>query len=210
MEAAHVGLWPLGLDRDRDGLVWVPRNYDPSRPAPLLVLLHGAGGDAYNILSPFESLAEEEGVIVLAPDSRGASWDLMEGGFGPDVEFLDRALEKVFAGYAIDPQRLAIGGFSDGASYALSLGLINGDLFGHVLAFSPGFMAPSSQRGAPRLFICHGKDDLVLPIDRCSRKIVPLLRQAGYEVHYEEFADGHVVPARLARQGVHWFVRPPS
>ena len=33
-------------------------------------------------------------------------------------------------------------GFSDGASYALSLGAANGDLFTHIAAFSPGFMRP--------------------------------------------------------------------
>jgi predicted esterase len=86
--------------------------------------------------------------------------------------------------YAIDPARVAIGGFSDGASYALSLGLTNGDLFSHVLAFSPGFMAPAGQEGSPRIFVSHGTRDAVLPIDRCSRRIVPTLRRAGYDVAY--------------------------
>lgn len=44
------------------------------------------------------------------------------------------------AGVAIDPAHVAIGGFSDGASCALSLGLVNGDLFTHVMAFSPGLV----------------------------------------------------------------------
>ena len=60
-------------------------------------------------------------------------------------------------------------GFSDGASYALSIGLANGDLFGHVLAWSPGFVAPPEFVGRPRVFVSHGTDDRVLPIDRCSR-----------------------------------------
>jgi predicted esterase len=38
---------------------------------------------------------------------------------------------------AIDPARVAIGGFSDGATYALSLGLINGDLFKRVAPSHP-------------------------------------------------------------------------
>jgi phospholipase/carboxylesterase len=81
--------------------------------------------------------------------------------------------------------RLAIGGFSDGASYALSLGISNGDLFTHVLAFSPGFMAPAGRTGSPHIFVSHG----VLPIDRCSRKIVPDLERGGCNVLYWEF-DG--------------------
>jgi phospholipase/carboxylesterase len=35
---------------------------------------------------------------------------------------------------------VALGGFSDGASYALSLDLTNGDLFASLIAFSPGFI----------------------------------------------------------------------
>ena len=58
-----------------------------------------------------------------------------------------RALEQVFARHAVDAGHLAIGGFSDGASYALGLGLANGDFFRDVLAFSPGFVPP----GGPRL-----------------------------------------------------------
>ncbi len=72
---------------------------------------------------------------------------LLRGGFGPDVRFIDKALSKVFGSYRIDPSHLAVAGFSDGASYALSLGLPNGDLFSHIIAFSPGFMrAPSKVR----------------------------------------------------------------
>jgi predicted esterase len=95
------------------------------------------------------SLADEAGLVLLAPESRGTTWDVLRGGYGPDVAFIDRALEQTFGRYAVDPRRLAVGGFSDGASYALSLGITNGDLFGHVLAFSPGFMAPGG-RGAGR------------------------------------------------------------
>ena len=66
---------------------------------------------------------------VLAPDSRGTTWDAIREGFGDDVTFIDRALEHVFARVSIDPARVTVGGFSDGASYALSLGLANGDVF---------------------------------------------------------------------------------
>jgi hypothetical protein len=72
------------------------------------------------------------------------------------------------------------GGLSDGASYALSLGLLNGDLFTHVIAFSPGFVAKGTRRGNPQVFVSHGLRDQVLPIDRCSRRIVRDLRGDDY------------------------------
>ena len=98
------------------------------------------------------------------------------------------------------------GGFSDCASYALSLGLTNGDLFTHVVAFSPGFMAPAEEWDAPRVFVSHGAADTVLPVDRCSRRIVPALERAGYAVRYREFAGGHAVPPAIAREAIGWFL----
>jgi len=200
------GLYPLGLTRDRDALLYVPKAYDGSRSAPLAMMLHGAGGSAQHGMSPLSTLADDAGFIVLAPPSRDQTWDVLRGGFGPDVKFIDEALAATFERCAIDVQRLAVGGFSDGASYALSLGLTNGDLFTHVIAFSPGFMAPAHQVGAPHIYISHGTHDAVLPIDRCSRRLVPVLERAGYDVRYHEFDGPHTVPMDIAREAVEWFV----
>ena len=205
------GVQALGLTDTRepsehDGLLYVPADYDPRRPAPLAVLFHGAGGRAAHGLGLLQELADGLGLVLVAPASRGTTWDVIERGYGPDVAAVDRALAHVFARVAVDPVRLGVGGFSDGASYALSLGLTNGDLFTHVLAFAPGFMAPAAQRGAPRVFVTHGTHDGVLPIDRCSRRIVPVLREADYSVMYREFEGGHAVPPDLAAEAARWFV----
>ena len=123
--------------------------------------------------------ADRYGVVLVAPDSRHpATWDLIaQGGFGPDVAFLDRVLDAVAEAVDLDPARLAIGGVSDGASYALALGLSNGDVFPTVLAFSPGFLVVPAAVGRPRVFVSHGTADPVLPIDACSRSFVPALRR---------------------------------
>jgi phospholipase/carboxylesterase len=200
---------PLGLERGRDALLYVPAGYRAGQPAPLAVMLHGAGGTAEQGMSLVRRLADAAGLVVLAPPSRQQTWDVIRGGFGPDVAFLDSALVATFERCAIDPRRLAVGGFSDGASYALSLGITNGDLFTHVTAFSPGFMAPADQVGKPRCYVSHGTRDAVLPIDRCSRQLVPELRRAGYEVRYTEFDGPHTVPADIAREAVDWLTAPP-
>jgi phospholipase/carboxylesterase len=204
--AGPLGERPLQLGGRRDGLLYVPPSYQPDRPAPLVVSLHGAGGSAGHGLSLFRPLADEAGFLVLAPDSRGRSWDVIVGSYGPDVEFLDRCLAGVFAQYAVDPAHLAIGGFSDGASYALCLGLANGDLFTHILAFSPGFASPPVREGRPEIYISHGQSDTVLPIDVCSRRLIPRLRRQGYEVLYREFDDGHTVPPAIAGEALSWFL----
>ena len=206
--AGPAGLRPVGIGRGRDGLFFAPTTYDPARPAPLVVLLHGAGGDADDVIPVFQAEAEAGGFLLLVPDSRGPTWDVVRGTYGPDVTFVDRALAHAFEHYAVDPTRVAVGGFSDGASYALSLGITNGDLFTHVIAFSPGFMVPAAQRGTPRLFISHGTRDSVLPIEVCSRRLVPQLRRAGYDVRYDEFEGGHSVPRSVARDAIAWFEAP--
>ena len=197
----------LGLGHERDALLHVPPAA-AARPLPLVVLLHGAGSSAQAGIALLADLADEHGLLLLAPDSRGSTWDVIRGGFGPDVEFLDTALEYVFASCPVERARIALGGFSDGASYALSLSITNGDLFSHLVAFSPGFAAPAEPVGRPRIFVTHGVGDRVLPIERCSRQLVPVLRGGGYDVTYEEFDGGHTVPPALARRGVTWLAAP--
>jgi phospholipase/carboxylesterase len=202
---AGSGSRTLGLADGRDAILQLPP--DTSSPLPLLVLLHGAGGSGAGILKWLGPAAADAGLAVLAPDSRGGTWDAIRGRFGADVEFLDRALARVFETTAIDPRRVAAGGFSDGATYAVSLGLVNGDLFSRVLAFSPGFIVEGEPRGRASFFISHGTRDRILPIDRCSRVIVDLLKTDGHHVIYREFDGGHTVPADLAREGLRWVSR---
>lgn len=205
-EELEPGLHELKLERRRDGVLYIPYGYRPDHPAPLVVLLHGAGGSAGPALAPFRPLADDAGLILLGVDSRRQTWDVIQGGYGPDVEFLDRALNLAFAACAVDPDRIAAQGFSDGASYALSIGISNGDLFTHVIAFSPGFLAPSRQHGTPKIFISHGVRDVVLAIDKTSRRIVPELRDAGYDVVYREYDGPHSVPDAVAKEAMAWFL----
>jgi phospholipase/carboxylesterase len=209
--SAPPGTSPLGLGEGRDGLLHVPRSVASAGPSPLVVALHGAGGTGAQMVHLLKDAAEEHGVLLLAPDSRDRTWDLItDRGYGVDVEFCEEALRVVLGRCPVDLDRMAIGGFSDGASYALSLGISNGDVFGHVLAYSPGFAAPAAPVGRPALFVSHGTDDRVLSIDRCSRRLVPALRRSGYEVEYREFHGGHVVPDEILDESLRWLRSGPE
>lgn len=208
---------PLGVEvgEDRDGILYVPDTAEPG--APVLVFLHGATGSGRAHLRAVLAAADRYGVVLVAPDSRRAStWDLIaEGGFGPDVAFLDRVLDAVVddLDLDVDTARLALGGVSDGASYALSLGLANGDVFPTVLAFSPGFLVVPGAVGTPRVYVSHGTADGILPIDACSRSFVPALRDAGYDVRFDEFDGGHTVPPQISDAAVRWWLdgaAPPT
>jgi phospholipase/carboxylesterase len=206
-KSVKAGLQPMGLDPDRDALLYVPKSYRADVPAPLALLLHGAGQAADELMDPMQPLADETGMILVAPKSREASWDIRYGAFGADVVFINNMLERVFDEVRVNASRIAICGFSDGASYALSIGLINGDLFSHVLAMSPGFMINPHPVGKPKIFVTHGTRDQILSIDRTSRVLVPKLKTAGYDVEYHEFDGRHAVSPPLLLDAVTWMTK---
>jgi phospholipase/carboxylesterase len=200
------GTAALGLGAERDAILQMPTKASTG-PVPLLVLLHGAGGAGDRILRRLGPTADAAGIAVLAPDSRGSTWDAIRADFYEDVAFLNRALEKVFQTVAVDPARLAVGGFSDGATYGASLGVINGDLFTRVVAFSPGFVIPGTSYGKPRFFVSHGTNDPILPINRCGRVVVQMLRARGYDVTFREFNGQHEIPEAIATEGMGWVAK---
>jgi len=196
----------LGLGTLRDGLLYVPDGYDPAVPAPLFVALHGFGGSAEDWQS-YPGRAEDRSMVFLAIDSRAETWDVIRSGYGPDVRFLNRALEHTFERCRIDPERIALGGFSDGATYALSLGLVNGDLFTHLVGYSPGFVVrPDPPAGEPTIFLSHGTNDNIIPVQGTRSGIVPGLSDMGYDVTFVEFDGGHGVPAEISEQALDWFL----
>lgn len=201
-----AGSSPLGIGSgSRDGQLYVPTAYTPDTPIPLLVLLHGATGQGSN-WGNYIARAEARNMALLTPDSRGTTWDLIRGGFGPDVTFLDSALAHTFDRVRVDPSRVLFGGFSDGASYALSLGVSNGDLFTHLVGFSPGFLlAFDPIIGKPRVYVSHGTNDGILSVQQSRDVIVPGLEDLNYDVTYSEFDGGHTIPATIAEEALDWF-----
>jgi predicted esterase len=187
---------------ERDAVLQIPKNAS-DKPLPLLVMLHGATQRADDMFWYLGSAPEEARVAVLAPNSLDTTWDAISSrSFGEDVYYLNRMLERVFETTSIDPARVSVGGFSDGATYALSLGLINGDFFKSIVAFSPGFVIDGDAHGKPRIFISHGSHDHILPIDRCGRRIAGELKGEGYDVTFREFNGDHEIPKDVAREGL--------
>lgn len=140
-----TGKIPLGLGGRRDGFVYAP-TVASRGPLPLVVFMHGSGGKATQS-DALIAAAETVGLLVLSIDSRGATWDMIEGDIGPDDAFLDRGV-----------------------------------------------------------LVSHGTSDKVLPIDACSRRIVPRLRGSGYDVEYHEFEAGHTMPVRVLDRAFAWLL----
>jgi phospholipase/carboxylesterase len=200
------GLHKLGLRSDRDTLLYIPESAEKFAKAPLVVSLHGATRDADRGIELLRSLSDEHGFLLLAPASEAQTWDAIGGAYGPDPAFIDKSLARTFQMRKVDSARIAMAGFSDGASYSLSIGLANGDMFRAVFGFSPGFIVPGERFGKPPVFISHGTIDPVLPIDQCSRRIVPELKREGYLVNYREFEGKHTLPPEIASEAMRWFM----
>jgi phospholipase/carboxylesterase len=200
-----VGEHVLADDAGRRALLHVPPGYDPKKPAPFLLALHGATQSGDWMMRGSRAAADAHGVVVLSPSSRATTWDAIRGRFAEDFEKIDQLMGDVFDRCAIDPARMAVGGFSDGASYAVSLGLINGDLFTHIIAHSPGFVIPGVPRGKPKIFISHGRQDPILPIDQCGRRIAAQLKREGYTLRFDEFEGGHQATPEMRDTAMGWF-----
>lgn len=201
-----LGASLLGIGSGRDGLLYVPSGYDPASPAPLVVAFHALGGGVDSFQALYDE-ADARGFVLLVPESRSSTWDLVRGPFGVDVTFIDQALAYTFDRCAINTSRVAFMGFSDGASYALSLGVSNGDLATQLVGFSPGFWDPAGYRtGRPPIFVSHGTTDEVIPIETSRNSIVPDLRREGYLVEYVEFDGGHGMPPAIVTQALEWFL----
>ena len=192
----------------RDGFLYVPPGQSPIMPAPLLVLLHGGTRSAEDWWPAISELVDARGVVVLAPDSRDYSWDaVIHASLDRDVAFLDRALAATFRQCLIDPSRIWIGGFSDGGGEALAVGLSNGDLFSAIAAFSPSIFVREGRVGSPRVFVSHGRADLVINVGQTRDDLVPALRSEGLAVTYVEYDGGHNLPMPVAHQAMDWLTR---
>jgi predicted esterase len=168
-------------------------------------MLHGSTGDAAQSMSILRKYADDHNFILYAPPSTTYTWDLVNPGrYEKDVVQINNGLDLMFRNFNLDTAKIAIAGFSDGASYALSLGLTNGDLFTHVIAFSPGFIRFKNATGKPKIFISHGEDDTVLSIG-LSRAIVEQLNSRSFELNYVEFSGTHGVPGDISRTAIDWF-----
>lgn len=202
------GRHSLEFDDGREAVLVVPEGLDLSMPVPLFVMFHGAGGEANRVLPHLVRWARSRKFLLLAPQSMYPTWDIVIGGHGPDLERLQGALARVAAHFPVDAARLAFAGFSDGGSYALSIGITNGDIASHVIALSAGFMNTFTQAGAPKVFIAHGRSDSQLPIETSAVPHAKKLLDSGYDLTLLPFDGDHVIVPWVVERAVDFFLGP--
>lgn len=169
-------------------------------PRPLIVVLHGYGGEARTNAEKFRRAAAGSGAILAAPNAlrpgpggRGFSWT-----FRDEAEWwVLRVVERVAAKHRIDPQRVILAGFSQGASAALTVGLAHPDRFAGLLAIAGHYDAhlmPPPPEGGPRVYLLAGARD---PAVQTFREARVNLEAAGLDVRLRVIAGlGHAYPQR--------------
>ena len=110
----------------REYLLYVPRSYDRTKPTPLVISMHGAGGwpTQQMNLSEWNRLADSQRFIVVYPSGReGAGPRVWRVGsdFAKDVRFISEMIDKLEATYNIDPARIYANGFSNGGGMTFVL-----------------------------------------------------------------------------------------
>ncbi|MGD8318960.1 MAG: PHB depolymerase family esterase [Gemmatimonadota bacterium] len=172
-----LGSWVHSGFYDRSYLLHEPPDLDPTRRYPLLVLLHGAGGSgrSFHALLDPDSATDAAGFITVFPDGIGGTWTVGCGGCtaaeragANDVTFLQTLVHQLVEGLPVDPARVYVAGFSQGAQLA--------QLFGCQSSEPPAGIAsvagllyrdPASgctPRGAFPVIFIHGDHDPVMRI----------------------------------------------
>lgn len=181
-------------------LTRVASRVDRSRPAPLLVALHSAGGRAEAIADVWTGVAGERGVVLVAPQShvsrgRGFDWGVMD-----HAEYaILRAVDRARASHRIDPARIVLTGFSQGASMAFFVALRHPGLFTGVIPVAGHHeerLNPLPSRRPdvlPRFFImCGARDEAAAN----NRQAAAALGAAGASVELRIYPGvGHGFPA---------------
>ena len=201
-------------------LVYFP---DQATPEPATVIaLHGRGADEYDLLPLLEFL-NFRNLLVISPRAPrpfeyggGYMWyDLSEEGiphpqtFNESLKLLERFLAETKRAYAINPGRLILLGFSQGAVMSFAAGLLDPHNIRGIVALS-GFV-PHKSRLPLQLdrvtdlpvFISHGTYDELMPIE-LGREAAQMLRDAGAAVTFHEYPMGHQVTEGTLRDLVSW------
>jgi poly(3-hydroxybutyrate) depolymerase len=180
--------------------LFIPESYDASKATPLLVALHGMGGDENSLFDSYANgllkrEAERVGFIVACPKGRDSA-SMYRGTAEQDV--LD-VMADVERNYRVDAARIYLMGHSMGAYGTWSIAMDHPDLFAALGPISGGGSAAGMVkiRNIPE-YVVHGDDDRTVPVTQ-SRNMVEAGKKAGSDIVYVEVPGGsHVSVAAPA------------
>ncbi|HSO97926.1 MAG TPA: phospholipase [Solirubrobacteraceae bacterium] len=193
------------------------------RPAGLLVLHHGRGADERDLLPLADILDPERRLHVVTPQgpltlpgAPGRHWYVVPRVGYPEPMSFQASLEALLALHAelaerlgLTPDRMILGGFSQGTvmSYAAGLGA-GAPAPAGILALSgfipsvPGWAPALDERPDTRVYIAHGTRDAVIDVGFARQARTTL--EPALALDYHEFAGGHHIDPRQLPAMADW------
>lgn len=206
---------PLGAVQLEHGaasaVLLTPSQIDPDRRYPLVSVFHGAGRQDQMLVKACRDEPDRRDAFFLIPRSVEPTWDLIVGGDRPDMDFLEYAYDLIYRRYPIDPRQQVLIGYSDGASYALSLALSNPRLFDAALCWAAGFVVCDEailgpQDPKPRIYLEYGTHDELFAFDRVALPMKENLERAGYLVEFSVDQGGRHWPSgSFQAEALDWY-----
>ncbi len=193
-----------------------PDEIDPERRYPLITVLHGAGRQDELLAKACRDEPERRQALFLIPRSLHPTWDMIACDERPDLDFLEWAYDLIYRRYPVDHFRQALLGFSDGASYALSVGLSNPRLFRAIMAWAAGFTTIDStftrtDDPKPDLLLEYGTHDPVFSFEQIALPMRRALEAAGYPVEFRVDEGGRHWPSGdFQSEALDWFFALPA
>jgi predicted esterase len=170
--------------------LFIPDSYDGRKPVPLVVALHGMGGDENSMFDSYGGTLKREaarvGFAVVCPKGRDTA-SMYRGAAEQDV--MD-VLAEVRRDYQIDDKRIYLMGHSMGGFGTWSVAMAHPDLFAALGPISGGG-DPANMAKISRIpeYVVHGDDDRTVPVTQ-SRTMVAAGRKAGAHIVYVEVPGG--------------------
>ena len=211
-DGVEVGVLHADNEREARGgfSLYVPEAWDGQASMPLVVALHGGSGHGRDFLWSWLREARGRNVLVLSPTAQDRTWSIM-GGADVDADRLRETIESVATRYPVDRARVLLTGMSDGATYALLLGLRSGPPFTH-LAPACGVLHPLLFAGGLDraqdfpIYLIHGALDWMFPV-YTARMGRDALLSAGARLVYREIEDlSHTYPRDENPRILEWLV----
>ena len=163
--------------------LYVPSGYDPARPAPVVVTMHGyvLNPDTQAAISGWHDLADREGFIAVYVQGtsyprRWNAGDTWGAGQVDDVQFFRDLIDDLSTFAAVDRSRVYANGFSNGGGMSVRIGCDAADVvaaIGSVAGAIVDMEDCNLSRPIPAMAF-HGTADWIVPYEGGLMQVLPL------------------------------------
>jgi len=169
--------------------VFLPPGVTPERPVPAILYFHGYRESASDILARDDIRAEaaRERTILVVPQGEGRTWSHpgSPSRLRDEFAFSEAVMRDALGRFPIDPRRVLVAGFSQGAAMVWNLRCHQAERFAAFLAVAGTFWLPQPEQ-------CAGPLRPLLQIHGLSDRTVPL---GGRPIRGGAFQQGDVFRA---------------